>query len=176
MSAKRLPWIERKFFFPYPVERHPEVVARFRGTPARAEDVVRGLSEAAVKRKVDEGWTIQENIGHLLDLEALFDGRIDDFLAGKDVLRAADMTNQATKQAGHNRRKIEGLLAELRAAREAQARRLEAMKPADFSRESLHPRLKQKMRLVDAVEFVCEHDDYHLSRCWSLRRVIEGAG
>lgn len=171
----RLPWVERRFFFPYPAERYPEVIARFRGTPARAEDVVRGLSAEAVRRKVDEGWTIQENLGHLLDLEGLFDGRLDDFLAGKELLRAADMTNRATKEAGHNGREIADLLRELRAAREGQARRLEGMKPEDFGRESVHPRLKMKMRLVDAVEFVCEHDDYHLSRCWHLRRVIEGA-
>ena len=168
MPAK-LPWIQRSFTFDVPVEIYPDVVERFRGTPARVEDRVRGLSRAALTRS-DGGWSIQENVGHLLDLEAVFGGRIDDFLAGKAVLRAADITNRVTNEARHNEREIGELLGAFRREREGQAARLEGLSAGEFSRVSEHPRLKQKMRLVDAVAFVCAHDDYHLARIGELVR------
>ncbi|MCC6661090.1 MAG: DinB family protein [Phycisphaerales bacterium] len=167
----RLPWFERRFVFPHPVDRYPEVVTRFRGLPARAEEAVRGQSSAELTRKRDAGWTIQENIGHLLDLETLFDGRLDDFQAGRTMLRAADLSNRATAEAGHNASEIGRLLGSLRRARQAQAARLDALAPAEFARVSTHPRLNIPMRLVDAVEFVCEHDDYHLTRIHELTRM-----
>ena len=38
------PWINRKFNFDFPVALYPNILVRFRGTPARLEDAVRGLS------------------------------------------------------------------------------------------------------------------------------------
>src|SRR5258706_8489668 len=34
-------WFERKFDFTFPVEQHPNLCARLRGTPARLEEIVR---------------------------------------------------------------------------------------------------------------------------------------
>jgi hypothetical protein len=39
----KLPWTSRSFAFDFPVETWPDVVERFRGTPARIEDKVRNL-------------------------------------------------------------------------------------------------------------------------------------
>lgn len=171
------PWIERRFTFDYPVTKHPDIVERFRGLPARVEDRVRGLTREQLTWPGGEGpgrygrdahaakgWTIQENIGHLLALESLFDGRLDDYAAGKAELRAADMTNLATQQARFNERDIGEIVTELRAARQAQAARLERLTEEDFGRVAIHPRLKMPLRLLDAVCFVCEHDDYHMAR------------
>jgi uncharacterized damage-inducible protein DinB len=165
----KLPWINRSFSFDFPVEIWPDVVERFRGTPARIEDKVRGLT-GEVLTASDGGWSIQENIGHLLDLEAVFGGRIEDYLAGKPLLRAADITNKATHAAKYNQRPLAELLWAFRHERESQAATLDALTDADFARVSEHPRLKQKMRLVDAVTFVCLHDDYHLARLTELAR------
>ena len=167
--ASLLPWVERKFAFEFDVRTYPDVVERFRGTPARIEERVRGLSREVLTRS-DGGWSIQQNVGHLLDLEPLWDGRLEDFLAGKPVLRAADMSNQATNQARHNDRDIAGLLRAFRVHREGQAARLDQLTLADFGRVAEHPRLKQPLRLVDAVAFVCAHDDYHLARISEIRR------
>lgn len=164
----RLPWVQRKFAFEFSVDTYPDVLVRFRGTPPRTEDLVRGLDPRALTWSDGQGWTIQQNIGHLVDLEPLWDGRMDDYLAGKPELRAADMTNLRTNQANHNARAIGDLLGELRRERERQAARLEALAPSDFARVAVHPRLKQPLRLVDALTFVCCHDDYHLARIAEL--------
>jgi uncharacterized damage-inducible protein DinB len=163
------PWIERRFTFDFPVGKYPDLVERMRGLPARAEDRVRGLTRKQLTWS-DGGWSIQANLGHLLSLEALFDGRIEDFLAGKPELRAADMENRATHEARYDEREVGSILVELRAARMRQVARLAELKEADFARVSVHPRLKQPLRLVDAVCFVCEHDDYHMARVAELCR------
>lgn len=162
------PWIERTFTFQYPIEKHPDIIERFAGLPARAEDRTRGLSRERLVWS-DGKWSILENIGHLLSLEELFDGRIDDYLAGRERLRAADMTNLATRQAAYNQRDIGEVLSSLRAARAAQWRRLIALDASDLARVAVHPRLGVPMRLIDAVCFVCEHDDYHMARVAELR-------
>jgi len=168
----KLPWVQRSFSFPDDVRTFPDVIERFRGTPARLEERVRGLPRATLTRS-DGGWTILQNIGHLLDMEPLWDGRLDDVLAGVPELRAADITNRATNQADHNSRDVNDLLAAFRRERLRQAARLETLAEADFSRVSVHPRLKVPMRLVDAVTFVCAHDDYHLARVGELIKAFE---
>jgi uncharacterized damage-inducible protein DinB len=173
MSA-RLPWIQRKFSFDYPVEIWPEIVERFRGTPARIDSMIAGLPPQILTRRDEQTWSMQENIGHLLDLEPLLGHRIDEFLAGRETLSAADMKNRATYEAGHNERLIADLLTDLRHERDRLIARIEALKDEDFARVSVHPRLQIKMRLVDSIKFACDHDDYHLARISELIRMFKG--
>lgn len=171
MPAK-LPWFERKFNFAYPVEHYPDIIERVRGTPARVAERVAGLPREVLIRKEGNTWSIQENVGHLIDLDELHAARIDDFLAGEKVLRAADTTNRRTHEAGHDQRQMADILAEFRRVRFAFVDRVEKLTHADFSRVSEHPRLKQAMRLVDSLYFVAEHDDYHLARITELIRLF----
>ncbi len=85
-------------------------------------------------------------------------------------MSSADLANRKTHDAHHNARSIVDLLAEFRRARIALVDRLEILRADDFSRTSLHPRLKAPMRLVDHLYFIAEHDDHHLARIWELRR------
>ena len=45
---------------------------------------------------------------------------------------------------------------------------LGTFEPDVFARTSLHPRLKQPMRLADHLYFVAEHDDHHVAKIWEL--------
>jgi uncharacterized damage-inducible protein DinB len=174
--AALIPWFERKFSFDFPVEIYPDVIERFRGAPARVEERVRGVPREVLVRREREGtWSIQENVGHLLDLEALWERRLEDFLAGKTDLAVADLTNRATHEAGHNDREIGEILAAFRERRMRQVAVLEGLGAEEFGRVAVHPRLKQPMRLVDAVTFVCAHDDYHLARIGELLRLFGAA-
>ena len=167
-------WFERKFEFTFPVELHPNLCARLRGTPARLEEVVRGAArDVLVKKPVrkpdeDEKWSTQEHVGHLLDLEPLWMARVDDYLTKAAELTVADLSNRKTCEAQHNQRPIEKILAEFRSARLRLASRVEKIDPAIFARALLHPRLKTPMRLVDQLYFVAEHDDHHLAHIWDL--------
>ena len=89
-------WTERNFKTDDRTTLFPNIVERLRGTPARLEDKLNGLSVNRLCEQINNKWSIQEHAGHLLDLEELWTGRLDDFLKQREMLRPADMTNQKT--------------------------------------------------------------------------------
>src|SRR5277367_124931 len=161
-------WFERKFDFSFPVELWPNLCARLRGTPARLEEVVRGRGREVLLRKEGSAWSAQEHAGHLADLEELWVARVQDYVAGRELLTVADLRNRKTDDAGHNGRALEEILAEFRAARGRLLKRVEGLDMGLFGRTIPHPRLKTPMRLVDHLYFVAEHDDHHLARVWEM--------
>ena len=161
-------WIERKFVFDLPVWMYPNILERLRGTPARLADWIASLPPVTLTQRAGTGWTIQEHAGHLLDLEPLGFARLDEFLAGKDRLSAADMENRKTYEANHNSTPIENILRDLRRERLAFVARLADLDEATAARVSLHPRLDQPVRLLDLMQFIAEHDDHHLARIAEL--------
>lgn len=163
-------WFDRPFTFDLPPWMWPNLIERLRGTPARAEELVEGLPASVRTRRVDGRWSIQEHVGHLLDLEALWIGRVDDLEAGRERLREADLENRATHEANHNEQPLPSLLAAFRATRTAWVERLEGLDAGLVERTALHPRLEQPMRLLDLVYFVAEHDDHHLAHITRLKR------
>lgn len=167
------PWIERMFNFDFPATKWPDLLERVRGTPARLEERLRGLShEVLIHKSTGDGWSIQENVGHLLDLSYLAPTRIDQILAGEAVLIAADVANKKTHQARHNERNVADLLAEFRMERTILVKKFESLREEDWARSALHPRLKTPMRIVDIACFDAEHDDYHLGRVGEILRSI----
>lgn len=164
-------WFERKFDFAFPVELHPNLCARLRGTPARLEEIVRGASRDVLVRKPEGKWSAQEHAGHLADLEPLWMARAGDYLAGGSELTVADLTNRKTHEANHNARPIDEITVEFRNARSMLMNRVDKIDPAVCARTMVHPRLKQPMRLVDHLYFVAEHDDHHLACMWELIHV-----
>lgn len=161
-------WFERKFEFNFPVELHPNLCARLRGTPARLEETVAQAPREALIRKPESKWSAQEHAGHLLDLESLWMSRVEDYLAGGSELTAADLKNRKTHEANHNARALDEILREFREARLRLVKQVETIDPSLFARAMLHPRLKQPMRLVDHLYFAAEHDDHHLACIWEL--------
>ena len=115
--SRHLKWTDRKFEFTFPVEVYPEMIERLRGTPARLEDRVKSVAPEILTRRDGERWSIQENAGHLLDLESLVSSRLDEYLAGAKNLHAADMSNRKTYDADHNQVSIESILTDFRKQR-----------------------------------------------------------
>ena len=163
-------WFERKFMLGLPVWMFPNVVERLRGTPARAEDLLRGVAAEILTRRDAERWSVQEHLGHLLDLGWLDAARVRDFAEGREVLTAADLKNAKTHEANHNARRFGELLAEFRAERGELVRRLEEFDDETVARAALHPRLGQPMSVTDWAYFVAEHDDHHLAAMTELLR------
>jgi uncharacterized damage-inducible protein DinB len=165
-------WFERKFEFSFPVELLPNLCARLRGTPARLEEGLRGRSHETLLAKPQGKWSAQEHAGHLLDLEPLWLTRVDDYVAAKDRLTAADLKNRKTDEANHNARPLEQILNGFRTARETLLARVDELDSSLFARAIPHPRLKTPMRLVDHLYFAAEHDDHHLARIWELVNAV----
>jgi uncharacterized damage-inducible protein DinB len=164
------PWFQRVFPTGLPAHLLPVVAERLRGTPARLADHLAGVPHGALVRRCGESWSIQENVGHLLDLEPLWCQRLDDLAARRVELTEADLTNRRTHEANHNAAPLRMLLGDFRHARADLVRRLEAFGEAEAAVTALHPRLKAPMNVVDLACFVAEHDDYHLARITELLR------
>ncbi len=166
-------WIERKFEFNYSIGVFLPVLERVRGTPARLEEMVRSFPPEILTVRVGDAWSIQEHVGHLYDLDELHEGRLEDYDANLETLRAADMTNRKTYEADHNKADIEELLARFRDARMRFVARLDDMDEATVARSAMHPRLQKPMRVIDLALFVAEHDDHHLASIRQVARALQ---
>jgi hypothetical protein len=170
----RLKWTDRKFAFNYPVELYPEMIERVRGASARLDEYLNSAPAEILTRQDDGKWSIQENAGHLLDLDELTLQRIDQYAAGVSVLHAADITNKATTAANYNSVPAATISQSFRERRNEVVRKLESFDAEVFARSAVHPRLNIPMRLVDFVFFEAEHDDYHFTRINELLKKFGG--
>jgi len=158
------PWLERDFAFDTPRWMFPHVVERVRGGPPRLEEALRNLSGTELTERLESAWSIQEEAGHLLDIEPLMSGRLDQLIQGAAALQAWDGTNEATWNANHNACQLHDILEAFRSSRQLFVGRLDELPEELVERSALHPRLKKPMRIIDLASFVAEHDDYHLAR------------
>jgi DinB superfamily len=168
----RIKWIERSFSFNYPVELYPEIIERVRGASARLDEYLNSAPAEILTRREDGHWSIQENAAHLFDLDALTLERIEQYVAGVDVLHAADITNKATSAANYNSVSAAEIARRFRERRNEVVTRLESLDAEMFARSAIHPRLNIPLRLVDFVFFEAEHDDYHLARINELLKLF----
>ena len=163
-------WFDRTFPFDLSPSLFPNVVQRLRVTPARLEELVRNIPTAVASRRSEDTWSIQENAGHLFDLEALWMARVRDLQSGKTELTEADLTNRLTWERKHNEGLLEDIMKSFRSARKEFVRSLDAMDGSMIERAAKHPRLGKPMRLIDLAFIVAEHDDHHLARITQLKR------
>ena len=162
------PWIERKFEFNFPVGLFPVFVERLRGSIYRIEKILMNLPAEKLSMKINNEWSLKEQLGHLYDLEELWYGRIEDFLAGAKTLRSADMTNAKTHSANHNSKPYEELFLQFVNARMSLIKKVENFDESKVVLTALHPRLQIPMRLIDSVFFIAEHDDHHITKMHML--------
>lgn len=159
---KRQKWFDKKFKFKLPQDNFYTVLDKLSENPEKISRLVSSLPEEILTKTIENRWSIKENVGHLIDLEEVHEGRIDDFLAGKDILRAADMNNTKTKEANHNSKKMADLIEQFKSVRENFLKRMKNLDAKILLRSAKHPRLNQLMRPIDMAQFVLEHDEHHI--------------
>lgn len=169
---KKAKWFERSFDFSTQQNIFPLIIERLRGTPARLEEKFRSIPAGLLELRVDNTWTIKENLGHLTDLEALWQGRLQDIMNGEVELRITDLLNRKTDLANHNERPLDELLSDFRQIRAQTVSVLETLDEETIFKSALHPRLKTPMRTMDHFLFVAEHDDHHLARITELVNLL----
>ena len=156
-------WFDRQFDLSFGPEKYATIRAQLAGAPERLRQAVAGVPENALVDKPDGKWSVKEQAGHLFIMEPLWRVRFQDIMDQKPVLTVADLNNSATTEAGFNRLPIGELLERFVAERAETMRLLDRIDVLDIRRTSLHPRLKQPMRVIDLAYFVAEHDDHHIT-------------
>lgn len=169
---KQTNWFERKFDFASTENIFPALMERLIGTPVRIEEKLKAINEAFYSLKVDQRWSVLEHIGHLADLEPLWQGRLEDILQGKKELRPTDLNNTKTTLANHNSKGPEALVHEFKVLRQSTLDQLQALTEEQIFLSALHPRLKTPMSIMDLFVFVAEHDDHHLAKMSEINKTL----
>lgn len=159
----QIKWVNLSFDNKIPSGKFPAIIERLAGTPSRLDEKLQNAPFLILTQPYNNGWSIQEHAGHLVDLEELIINRLDDFEQGKNLLTAADMANKKTYAANHNNHEISAILKNFRAVRTATLKRLQAYDETMIKRTALHPRLQVPMSITDLAHFFAEHDDHHLA-------------
>jgi hypothetical protein len=170
--VERKKWFDKKFQFDLTPDKYSSLLKKLTETPHTISQLVSSIDETVLIKRVDNRWSIKENVGHLIDLEELHDGRIDDFIAGKEILRPADLNNQKTNEANHSSKNINELTEQFKNVRENFVNRMKNLDVKILSSSSIHPRLKQPMRPIDMAQFVLEHDEHHFQTIRELIRQL----
>lgn len=165
-------WFERKFEPIINNGRLPSIIERLAGTPIRVEQKVLQFADEFLIQHKDDDWSIQEQVGHLLNLEWLWYARITDIINGEAYLTEADLTNTATYEAKYNEQNIEAILDAFIEVRNQLITLLRSVKSGDLNKQSLHPRLQTPMKIIDLAYFIAEHDDHHLAIIQRISRQI----
>ena len=158
----RQKWFDKKFSFEFSQDNYQSILAKLIENPEKISNLVSSLPVTVLTHKIDNSWSIQENVGHLIDLEELHSNRIDDFIEGKETLKPADLNNKKTDEANHNNENISALLDKLKFVRKDFVNRIKSLDAEVLQRSSIHPRLKQPMRPIEMAQFVLEHDEHHI--------------
>ncbi|TND09817.1 MAG: DinB family protein [Bacteroidetes bacterium] len=165
-------WIERKFSFDSKENIFPSVVDRLEGTVIRLRHRLQSVDEKTLRHQPEGRWSILEHIGHLADLETLWQTRLEEILEGKETMSAADMTNAKTHAARHNEKEVHWLIREFEDLRNETLQSLHELKEEDVFRSAFHPRLQKPMRIIDLFLFVAEHDDHHLVSIKEIAKTV----
>jgi uncharacterized damage-inducible protein DinB len=165
---EQVKWFDRSFDFSFTQNIFPSILERLMGTPARLEEKFESIRPELLEEKVSGTWSIKEHLGHLSDLEPLWQQRLEDIVTGRAGLSPTDLQNSATTNADHNAVPLEELLLRFRQVRGRTLGLLGDIDETIIFRSALHPRLKTPMRTIDLFLFVADHDDHHLARITGL--------
>src|SRR5262245_1066026 len=168
-TLERPPWAQRKFAFVHPPWMLIDFVERLRGLVPRLGPLIDGVDEHAAHTQHEGKWSIAQNIGHLADVEDLWQERLDDLRAGRSTYTGADAARFQAAAARHQDRSLAAIVGDLAKRRARLVEALSEAPPALHAASAFHERLQVPMRLVDCAQFYAEHDDHHLLRVRWLR-------
>jgi hypothetical protein len=156
---EKLQWFQRAFTFGLPIGMLPFYIERLEGTIARIEAKVKYVGEEILSNRLDNKWSVKENIGHLAEVDEVANKRIDQMIGGVSPLSPAVFEPKP-----YHELSVQEVITFFRDARSKNIKRYKELSPSDLRKTSLHPRLKLMMSPVDLAWFDAEHDDHHLVR------------
>jgi hypothetical protein len=145
----------------------PFFIERLEGTVVRIEKKVEEVSEDILSTRLDNKWSVKENIGHLAEVDEIANKRIAEMLAG-----ISPMTPAVFEPRPYFEWPIEKVVGYFKECRIKNIERYKNLTPGDLERSSLHPRLKVMMTPVDLALFDAEHDDHHLVRINEILTIL----
>src|SRR6478752_7473070 len=84
-----LPWFERNLKFGYPKEMLPYFLERLEGSIVRIQTKVKDVDDKTLSEKLNDKWSIKQNIGHLAEVDAIANKRMDEMVNGVSPMSPA---------------------------------------------------------------------------------------
>jgi len=158
-------WFERHLTFDRPIEMLPFYLERLNGTMARIKEKVNRIPNDVLSSKLNDKWSIKQNIGHLAEVDEISNKRI-----GEMISEAAMLSPAVFEPKDYNPWPIEKVVALFYKNRKLNLEKYKSLSLHELHKSSMHPRLHLKMTPVDLAWFDAEHDDHHLVR---INEIIE---
>src|SRR5262245_23824707 len=171
-GLERPPWPQRSFSFVHPPWMLADFTERLRGLVPRLAPLLSGLTEEQARHPLDGKWSIAQNVGHLSDVEELWQERLEDLKNGRQSYTPAVPSRFQELAKRHQQRSVAETLGEFKARRSRLVEALLQASPELQLSSAFHERLQVPMRLVDCAQFYAEHDDHHLIRIRRLRIMV----
>ncbi len=152
-----IPWFERNLKFGHPVAMLPYFLERLDGTHVRLQAKVSGMNDNILSMKHNGKWSVKQTIGHLAEVDAVVNKRMDEITSGVAMMSPAVFEPQ-----DYNLWPIKKVLDYFAANRAANLAKYKSLSDEQLTQSSIHPRLKVPMTPVDLAWFDAEHDDHHL--------------
>lgn len=171
-ELNRPPWAQRRFSFVHPPWMLADFIERLRGLLPRLDELLLGLDDRRAHAQLEGKWSIAQNIGHLSDVEELWQERLDDLRNGRRVYAPAVGSRFQELAKRHQDRPVVETLRELKSRRTRLVEALAHASPELQQSSAFHERLQVPMRLVDCAQFYAEHDDHHVLRIRELRTMV----
>jgi len=168
----RPPWAQRKFSFVHPPWMLADFLERLRGVLPRLDALLLGVDDPSARLQIEGKWSIAQNIGHLSDVEELWQERLEDLKNGRKTYTPAVGSRFQELANRHQERSVAATLGEFKARRLRLVDALAQASPELQRSSAFHERLQVPMRLVDCAQFYAEHDDHHLIRIRRLRILV----
>src|SRR5688572_8500939 len=168
----RPPWAQRKFSFVHPPWMLADFVERLRGALPRLDALLVGLDVSRAQLQLEGKLSIAQNIGHLSDVEELWQERLEDLKKGRMTYNSAVAARFQELAKRHQERPVAETLREFNSRRSQLVEALAEASPELQAFAAFHERLQVPMRLVDCAQFYAEHDDHHLIRIRRLKIMV----
>ena len=152
-----IPWFERNLKFGHPVAMLPYFLERLDGTLVRLQAKVGGMNDNILSTKCNGKWSVKQNIGHLAEVDAVVNKRMDEITSGVAIMSPAVFEPQ-----DYNTWPIKKVVDYFAASRAANLAKYKSLSDEQLLQSSIHPRLKVPMTPVDLAWFDAEHNDHHL--------------
>jgi hypothetical protein len=152
-----LPWFERNLKFGHPKEMLPYFLERLEGSIVRIREKVNGVDDKILSVKLNDKWSVKQNIGHLAEVDAIANKRLDEMASG-----ISPMSPAVFEPEDYNPWPIEKVVELFKTNRLKNLEKYQSLPENDLLKSSLHPRLKVQMTPVDLAWFDAEHDDHHM--------------
>jgi hypothetical protein len=149
-----------------------DFVERLRGVLPRLDALLVGVDDSRARLQLEGKWSIAQNIGHLSDVEELWQERLEDLKNGRQTYTPAVGSRFQELAKRHQARSVAETLQELKTRRSRLVEALAQASPELQAASAFHERLQVQMRLVDCAQFSAEHDDHHLIRIRRLRVMV----